>query len=120
MHQKHTDEPWVRISAFLALHKAPLPNQSSPSPKGDVELWPGRGARGQSMRSLLLVPLASTKMHEDPQEDFQDTCKRPAGKLHDFEIDFQEPPRIDLQEASKRMTLGPQSRQSAFEKGSNS
>ena len=61
------------------------------------------------MRSLLLVPLASTKMHEDPQEDFQDTCKRPAGKLHDFEIDFQEPPRIDLQEASKRMTLGPRS-----------
>ena len=43
---------------FSSIAQRPPPEPELPLPKGEVELWPGRGARGQSLGSLLFVPLA--------------------------------------------------------------
>ena len=96
----------------------------SPPPEPELPLSQRRSgalAREGGKRAKLAKPALRTSgssmltanEHQDSlrsQQDFEDTYKRHPGELHEFQIDFQEsPPHMDLQEAWKRMALGPKS-----------
>lgn len=61
MHAKHIEEPSIRTSFPPALLKAPVENQSYPSPKGNTSSGLGGGSNVRieclRCRTLLFVPM---------------------------------------------------------------